>query len=61
MSSQHYEVTWTLDVEADSPREAAELALAFQHDQSRTATFFIVEDDLNTTYHINLENQNEGP
>lgn len=38
-----YLVTWTIDIDADSPREAAEKALAIQRRQS-IATVFAVKD-----------------
>lgn len=37
-----YVVTWTNDITADSPREAAELALAMQRDPTSIATVFEV-------------------
>lgn len=40
----HYLVTWEIDVEANSPQEAAKLALAIQRDPESTATFFGVRD-----------------
>ncbi|MEE8489909.1 MAG: hypothetical protein V3S43_06200 [Acidimicrobiia bacterium] len=37
-----YRVTWTIDLEADSPRVAALAALAIQRDQDSIATVFEV-------------------
>jgi len=37
-----YVVTWQVEVEADSHREAAELAKEIQLDPDSTATFFVV-------------------
>lgn len=39
-----YRVTWEIDVEADDPREAAEVARASQADKDTTATVFSVLD-----------------
>ena len=39
-----YTVNWTIDVEADSPREAAEMAFAVQRDEESIATVFEVQD-----------------
>lgn len=45
-----YFVTWEIEIDADSPREAAEKALKIQRDQDSTAVVFGVmefdtEDD----------------
>ena len=40
----HYKVTWTIDIDAYNPREAAEKCLAIQRDVFSTATFFQVRD-----------------
>jgi len=37
-----YYVEWTIDIEADSPREAAEKALAIHRNPESTATVFSV-------------------
>ena len=37
-----YKVTWTVDVEADSPRDAAEKALEMQRDKRSSAVIFEV-------------------
>lgn len=39
-----YRVTWRVEVDADSPREAAERALAMQRDPASTATNFRVTE-----------------
>jgi hypothetical protein len=39
-----YVVSWTIDVEADSPREAAEMARACQTRQGTTAVVFEVRE-----------------
>ena len=38
-----YRVTWVIDLETDSPQEAAEAALRIQRDTDSTATVFHVE------------------
>ena len=41
-----YLVTWEIDIDADSPREAAEKALAIQRNPESTATVFqVLEQD----------------
>lgn len=40
---QAYTVTWTIEVEAADPRQAAQAALAIQRDPQSTATVFRVE------------------
>lgn len=37
-----YRVTWTIDVDAESPREAAQEALRIQRKEDSTATVFEV-------------------
>jgi hypothetical protein len=39
-----FHVIWKIDLEADSPLEAAELALKMMRDQNSTATVFTVVD-----------------
>lgn len=39
-----YLVTWQIDIEADSPEEAAEIALRIQRDAGSDATCFEVSD-----------------
>ena len=43
--AKQYNVTWEMPIEADSPREAAEIALRVHRDPSSIATFFVVEDE----------------
>lgn len=40
--TEPYHVTWEIDIDADSPREAAEKALAIQRDPYSTATVFTI-------------------
>lgn len=44
MSERHYTVTWTIDVWADSPEEAAHKALRTQRDNDSIATVFDIKD-----------------
>jgi len=44
MGERHYTVTWTIDVWADSPDEAAHKALRTQHDTDSIATVFDIQD-----------------
>jgi hypothetical protein len=39
-----YRVVWEIDIDADTPREAAEKALAIQRDPGSDATYFDVKD-----------------
>jgi len=39
-----YRVTWTIDLDADSPEDAARKALVIQRDPSSLATHFEVRD-----------------
>jgi len=39
-----YRVTWVIDLEADSPEEAARKALEIQRDPDSTATVFEVQE-----------------
>lgn len=43
-----YLVIWQMDIDADSPEEAARQALAYQRDPESTATVFDVESDAGT-------------
>lgn len=42
-----YLVTWQIDIEADTPEEAAVRALIVQRDPESTATYFKVDDPEN--------------
>jgi hypothetical protein len=41
---KEYRVTWVIDIEAESPKEAAKLARAWQLDQATWATVFEVNE-----------------
>ena len=43
-------VTWEIDIDADSPLEAANMALKIQRDPMSIATCFIVNDGQKTVY-----------
>ena len=49
-----YHVTWEIDLDADSPREAAEKALEIQRDVFLDALYFEVTDENDTTVGIDL-------
>lgn len=39
-----YSVVWAIDIDAESPEEAAQKALQYQRDPNSTATVFNVEN-----------------
>lgn len=45
MTEQDYTVTWTIDVPAESPKEAAKKAAWIQRDKGSGALVFQVEDE----------------
>jgi hypothetical protein len=57
-----YLVTWEIDIDADSPREAAEKALAIQRNPESTATVFqVLENDTETIDPVSDEEEDEAP
>jgi hypothetical protein len=53
---KEYRVEWTIDIEADTPREAAEKALAIQRDGfSRATVFDVHEKDADEGVTVDLE------
>lgn len=51
-----FRAIWEIDIEAETPREAAEKALKLQRDVFSTATVFIVRDQEDgEEYQIDLE------
>ena len=50
----NYRVTWEIDIEADSPREAAELARACQVRPGTTAVVFDCADESGETTRVDL-------
>ena len=55
MARQTYHVLWEIDLDADSPQEAAELALLIMLDSESTATTFDVTDEAGETTRVDLE------
>ena len=54
-------VIWEIDIEAATPREAAERALAIQRNPKSIATCFKVEDRNNScTYDVDLNEAEPG-
>jgi len=45
-----YRVTWEIDIDADSPLEAAKQAITILRDEDSTATIFTVVADGSTTF-----------
>lgn len=50
-----YRVTWEIDVSADSPEDAARLALGIQRDDRSSAVVFSVRSESGRTVTIDLE------
>lgn len=48
-----YRVIWEIDIEADSPEEAAEKALIIQRDPESTATNFTVVHTQSNDFDVN--------
>ena len=46
-----YTVTWTIELDAESPADAARQALAIQRDPESIATFFTVRNNEGGTSH----------
>lgn len=53
-------IVWELDVEADTPEEAARQALAVQRRPDSTATVFDVTDEAGETVRVDLEEDDGG-
>jgi hypothetical protein len=54
---EHYLVTWDIDIDADSPKEAAEKALVIQRDPESVATVFRIEDDDRNSHTVDLDEE----
>lgn len=54
-----YKVKWVIDIDADSPVEAARKALAVQRDPESTATIFDVADQEGNAQQVDLMNEIE--
>jgi hypothetical protein len=53
-----YVIMWSIDIEADSVREAAEQALVIQRDPMSIATTFVVrEADSTQEWFVDLEDE----
>lgn len=50
----NFKVTWVIDVEADSAKEAAEQALKIHRDPASIATVFYVQDENGNTATVDL-------
>ncbi len=50
-----YRVTWTIDIDSESPEEAVRLAREIQLDKDSLATHFEVTGDDGTTQEIDVE------
>lgn len=50
----NFKVTWIIDVEADSAKEAAEQALKIHRDPASIATVFYVQDENGNTATVDL-------
>ncbi len=49
-----YEVRWTIDIEADNPKDAAKEALEIQRDKGSEAIYFIVMEQA-TGNEVNID------
>ena len=56
-----YSIIWSIDIEAETPRDAAEEALKIHRDPESTATCFEVMDDEGTVINIDLLKDPERP
>lgn len=54
-----YFVTWEIDIDAESPREAAQKALNMQRDETSLATCFKVFDDKGNEIAVDLSEPDE--
>ena len=52
-----YRVSWEIDVDADSPEEAAQQALTIQADPDSIATCFTVVDEHGNRIDVDLDGQ----
>ena len=56
---QHYRVTWGIDIDAETPRQAAEQALAIHRNPESIATIFDVWPDNDSPLRIDLSDTEE--
>lgn len=52
---KNYRVVWEIDIEAETPRDAAELALEIQRNNESIATVFEVIGEKGTSITVDLE------
>jgi hypothetical protein len=52
VNALEYSVTWTIDLDAESPEDAARKALEIHRDPESIATHFIVRDEHDTEQEI---------
>lgn len=57
MVNRKYLVMWEIDIEAGTPREAAEQALAMQRDPESIAAFFTVFTEHGNYFHVDLNTE----
>ena len=57
--SREFRVIWEIDVEAETPLEAARLAQAMQKDPNSGANYFVVRHAEELDVHIDLSEQGE--
>lgn len=50
-----YKVNWSIDIDADSPKEAASMALEIMRDPDSTATVFDVSEPEGASITVDLE------
>lgn len=55
-----YRVIWEIDIDADDPREAAEIALEIQRDPNSTATVFTCHDGFGNETCLDLTDYSAG-
>ena len=54
-----YRVTWTIDLTADSPLDAAQQALIIQRDPDSWATFFVIFDVEDHKWNVDLDDMDD--
>lgn len=53
----NYHVNWEIELDAESPVDAARKALAVQRDPQSLASVFVVTDEEGELHHIDLADQ----
>ena len=56
-----YKVSWEIDIDAESPEEAAQKALAIQRDPESIATCFTVTDECGNREEVDLDTASLEP